>query len=106
MSVKVRIGVLTFPIGHARPGDLDESDYGIFHDTGIGVAPNLSPDAMASTVVHEIVHAIWHTYKLPETVDEETACRMLEGPLLAFLCDNPALIAQLRAAVRGKALPL
>jgi Zn-dependent peptidase ImmA (M78 family) len=105
--VKVRIGVLTFPIGHARPGDLDESDYGIFHDDhGIGVAPALSPDAMASTIMHEIIHAIWHTYKLPETVDEESAARLLEGPMLAFLFDNPALIAQLRAAVRGKLLPV
>jgi hypothetical protein len=103
--VKVIIGARTFAITESAEG-FDAEDYGEFHpDHGIQIAPGLSPDAAATTVLHEIVHAIAHVYALPDVLDEESMCGRLEAPLLAFLRDNPTLVRHLTASAKGRPFP-
>jgi hypothetical protein len=106
--MKVRIGPVDYAITAEDIEDPEYGEnYGSFHPgDGIEICPEQDPGAMALTVMHEIVHAMWATYKLPEMIDEETAAARLEGPLLAFLRDNPELIRLLVAAAAGTPLPL
>lgn len=107
--MKVRIGHIDYPVV-LEPEDSDEfgETMGTFHrDDGIELHPIQSPSEMATTLVHEIIHAIWATYRLPKVVHEEQACLRLEGPLLAFLRDNRGVVKALQdAAEMGKPLEL
>lgn len=58
-----------------------------------------SPDCMASTMVHELIHAIHFSYGLKNKREEEM-CLALEGPLLGLIADNPRLCVALRKAVK------
>jgi hypothetical protein len=102
--MKVRIGPYDFTL-YALASD--SPNYGEFHmDYGIGIHPDQTPTMMASTVLHEVLHGIHQTYKLPKRMTEEQTCRRLEGPLLAFVRDNPDLIEALRRAGDGVSIPL
>lgn len=70
------------------------------------VDPEQPPDEMASTVLHEALHAIAAVYRLPEAFTEESMCRSLEGPLLSLIRDNPQLITALVAATEGQKMKL
>lgn len=50
----------------------------------------------AVTLVHEILHAIWSTYDLPESLgDEEAIVVALSGPLASAIRDNPEVFAMI-----------
>lgn len=104
--MRVRLGPRRFAIRYTSP-DSDDYDttWGTQGDDGIELHPEQDPSMMASTLMHEIVHALWSVNCLPDRLGEEDVCRRLEGPLLALIVDNPGLIRALRKAVR-KGVPL
>ena len=62
----------------------------------ISVDPDRGRDAVAKTVLHEVLHAVWtNAGDRGDKVDEETAIRTLSAGLLGVLRDNPALVAYL-----------
>ena len=91
--------------------DPDEPDYGDSYGEysrhGIDLLATQDATSMASTLVHECLHAMWDVYGLPESVNEEELCLKLEAPVLAFLVDNVGVVQALRKAVlRGEPLPI
>jgi hypothetical protein len=44
------------------------------------------------TVLHEILHALYHVHTIPEKEDEETTVAMMGTGLASLLMDNPALV--------------
>jgi len=103
-GVKVKIGSHRLPIVLKE----QDGDYGSYTLTdGLLIDPNQSPSVMASSLLHEALHAVWEVHQIPSTVTEEEACAHLEGPLLEFLVENYGLIQALRMAVlKDKPLPL
>lgn len=54
----------------------------------------------AVTLVHEILHAIWSSYELPEALgDEEAIITALSGPLASVIRDNPSVISRIAATL-------
>ena len=49
------------------------------------------PLVVVDTLIHELLHAIWHEYGLDEKEDEERAVLMLATGLTQVLADNPHL---------------
>lgn len=109
--MKVSIGHLTFTVRWATAVEEAASPglYGLCMMSAgeIIIHPsNQSVPEMASTLMHEIMHAMWHAYVLPDRITEEVACRKLEGPLVAFYADNPQVVAAMIAARCGTPLPI
>lgn len=103
----VRIGTLEFPIRFLTPDDLAEDNtLGEFNQSeGIFINPNQSPANMASTVMHECLHAMHYAYRIRKRLNEEGMCEAWEGPMLALIRDNPALVKALSAASK-RGVPL
>lgn len=100
-AVRVKVGPRTFHVTLMSP---EEPDYGDTlgecfsgHIQLLGTQP---PDCMASTLVHELIHAVHFAYGMKGRRDEEEICEALEGPLLALIVDNPKLCSVLRKAVK------
>jgi hypothetical protein len=54
----------------------------------------------ASTLVHELMHALFDVFTLPkEGLSEEDVCSKLEVPLVVLLRDNPKLVTIIRGAL-------
>ncbi len=84
---------------------LDSGDYD--WNEGIRINTTDRADEQASTLVHELLHAIWDANKLPSSMTEEEVCAALEGPLLSLLIDNLHLRPILEAAFHdGEPLPI
>ena len=102
--MRVKVGPRTFSVTLMSP---DEPDYTTCRGTcsehwEIELAGNDTPPEMASTLVHELIHAIHFGYDIPDTDEdkEEAMCLAFEGPLLALIVDNPGLCVALRKAVK------
>jgi len=53
------------------------SDYGQYSDGKIYIDKSYDHGIQAETLKHEIIHAIWAHYALPDKIDEETAASLL-----------------------------
>lgn len=107
--MKVRIGALDYPVLLATPEDEGWGEYqGIYYpDSHIELAPDQFPSLMASTLLHECLHGIFTVYGIvPAGQKQENLCLALEGPLLAFIRDNPGVIKAIQQAAKGVPLPL
>ncbi|HEY1772410.1 MAG TPA: hypothetical protein VGH91_04380 [Gammaproteobacteria bacterium] len=49
------------------------------------------PGVVVDTVLHELLHAIWADFKLPDRPTEERAVTALAQGLMAVFRDNPGL---------------
>lgn len=73
----------------------------------IEIDPNLTPPDQAETLIHEILHALWHYMGLPEKAPEERVVEALSLGLATVLRDNPELHAMIHQALLSKrGLPL
>lgn len=108
MTIRIKIGSQSYPVhwqDNECPSNRDKNGpiYGsCSEDDGIELNPELSPPVAASTAIHEVLHMICRVYRIKPRMSEEQMCLTLEGPLLAFLTDNPRFVNQLRAAAKGK----
>jgi hypothetical protein len=100
MSIKsVRIGAFNFSMKLVEPsGDDTESTLGTFCFDGIKINKDQEPSMMASTIIHECIHAMYHVYHIPENQSEEDVCGHLEAPFMAFLRDNGPLVRAIMKA--------
>ena len=51
---------------------------------------------VADTVLHEVLHAIWHNYLSEDSAEEEKAVTMLTHGLIQVIRDNPKFIDEIR----------
>jgi hypothetical protein len=62
----------------------------------ITLKPDMAPDMVKATLIHEILHTLFYAAGSPVGDDkEERLIRALEAPLYALLVDNPGLLAYL-----------
>jgi hypothetical protein len=77
-------------------------DYGlIWHQPPCIELDENQPDAeLADSTLHEIMHGVWNTEKLPKRVTEERAVRILSTGLIAVFRDNPGLLNYLESLIK------
>lgn len=88
---KIKIGYQTYTL---KRNDKILSDMGILgrcHKNlqRIEYCGEFPVDTVKDTVIHEVLHAIWHNYLDQGEVDEETAVTMMAHGLTQVARDNP-----------------
>jgi Zn-dependent peptidase ImmA (M78 family) len=64
----------------------------------ISVMEEQHPVEEADTLLHEILHAIWHCMGIQEgSLDEERVVRMVASGLMTVMMDNPQLLKYFQA---------
>lgn len=93
----LKIGYRKFTLRFIRK--IDDGGYLGCTDKQMGrirVEKGLPPDEKANTVLHEILHGIWHTQALDySAVTEERIVTALANGLTGFVRDNPRFILRL-----------
>lgn len=104
MPSTVKVGAIDFKIVQWSPEHADgrkcfgETDVATFE---IRVAPHsASRAALATTLIHEIMHAICTVWHRPAKAKEEKTVSLLSYGFAAVMRDNPALVAFLLDALR------
>lgn len=80
------------------PQETIEGNYGVCDHRAlvISVAEGLNPIEEMDTVIHELLHAIWHTSGLyADDLEEERCVFRLATCLTAVFLDNPRLLPYL-----------
>lgn len=100
---KVKIGPTTYTLSFMSK---DQADAGVYGRTDpkadtIVINPSLCLGEQQTTVLHEVLHAIFLTSNLTHVLDldekkEEQVIRMLEPFLLSLIRDNPKLMEYLK----------
>lgn len=102
--MKVRIGHVNFPVRwESEDNDEYGENMGSFDAiSGIEIHPDQSPSEAATTLIHEVVHAIANVYRFPPKIaSEEKLCLLLEGPLAAFIRDNREVVTAIQEALEN-----
>lgn len=58
----------------------------------IRIRAGMTPQQVANTFIHEVLHAIHHVYGLRDGCDEETFTELSANGLCAFWQDNPKAV--------------
>lgn len=66
----------------------------------IYVCDQFDPAVVADTLIHEVLHAIWHEYGMQDDDKEERTVHMMATGLTQLFRDNPALIRYLLRQTR------
>ena len=61
---------------------------------------HLDSIVVADTLVHEILHAIWHEYNLQDSDNEERTVHSIGNALIQVWYDNPELIKYITKLTR------
>lgn len=105
--MKFRVGYRDFDvIGYSDRYDLNRLAGCCEKEEGrILIRADQSPAMQAVTLVHELIHAMFHVYRIKDAgLVEEDVAEGLEGPLTALLKDNPGLVKTVVDGLNGKAL--
>ena len=92
------IAVKSWPIFNAS----DERSFGQFRPASLEIAicDFLPERRQAETMIHEILHAIWHVWALRQSSDEEVVVGSMAQGLAAVFRDNPDLLPWLASKLR------
>lgn len=96
----VVIGLYGYEIRTVPSGSIEDSvGEADCHAQIISLDESLSPEALKTTLVHELLHAMFDAYGTDELLTEidEALVSLMEMPLLALLRSNPELVAYLTA---------
>jgi len=99
---KLRIGhfdIQVIPLSARRAKTLECFGFYDSEDRTIAIKHPMQVSAQVETLLHEIIHAIMDIWKYEGTMDEETVCANLDGPLTKVFQDNPHLLAILALAL-------
>ena len=95
VGMRIKVGPVEYVVTNRVPKDALGCHGGTTAEIALSEAA--APGVQRSTLVHELVHAVWHVYGLPDSLSEEDACDRLGVPWLSMLRDNPHLVAALAA---------
>lgn len=103
MIDKIRIGPIDYEVRENPELGLDGEVAG---RVSIGVSrieidPHIEPQRRAFVLLHEVVHAILIHGQVDLGEDEESVVDVMALGFLAFLRDNPGLIAKIQAMWQG-----
>lgn len=102
----VKIGYRTFKIEQWDPIDaIGANRYGEVCPTSlkIKIATHYGQVEAANTLQHEILHAIWCTWPIHETDDEERLVSTIANALSTVWLDNPSVLAWISDALHPRA---
>lgn len=72
-----------------------------FHTRTLRVDDPQPPLVRLDTTVHELLHGVWESKKLPDRITEERAVTALAQGLAQVICDNPGLLHHLEYLAKG-----
>lgn len=94
MIKKIKIGAIDYEV-KMLPKDKD-NQYGacVYNHQTIYLSPNQLHQSASDTLLHEVLHAIWHEAGIEhnEIIVEETVVRTLSTWLRIVFTDNPELV--------------
>jgi len=84
------VDIESWPIGEAFP----EGRYGDFTQSllKIRVSDGTKLSISQNTLLHEVLHSIYHAYNMYSEDDEERTVTAMANGLIQVLQDNPALV--------------
>ena len=102
VPTKVKVGAHTYTVVLVDSSELDiglrgECDSNEFV---IRLSKELPLETIATTLFHELLHALWDSRSMPKRIDEERAVLNFEEGILQLLRDNPKLFPWLRKSVK------
>ena len=98
----VTVGPYDIPIKTLDPSDA-EKNFGQFHPEcmEIRLRPTFSSQQIAAdTVLHEVIHGIWHVHGCNIKDGEERLVATIATGLCAVIKSNPDLVAWMQAALK------
>ena len=97
MPASVKVGYRTYrlELWTEQQATDEDSDGESDHEAGaIRLDPRMDPQKAGNTVLHELIHAVWYVWSLPEeNIGEELAVGGITNGLATVLRDNPGLFA-------------
>ncbi len=96
---KVKIGAQVYALSRKEKVYQDGSEVmGLCHKniSVIEYGSQYPEEVLADTVLHEVLHAVWHNYLDEPQAEEEKAVTMLAHGLIQVIRDNPKFIDELR----------
>lgn len=96
MPRSVRIGPYHFPVELMSANDATGNrEFGHCNIVGqrIRIAPDMGPQKLANTFIHECLHGMHWVYGLGDSSDEEDFTHLTANALCCFWMDNPAAAA-------------
>lgn len=104
MPASVKVGYRTYRIElwSEQQAQDEDSDGECDHDAGvIRLDPLMDAQKAGNTLLHEIIHAVWYVWSMPEeNIAEEFAVDALTNGLATVMRDNPGLFGWMESALR------
>lgn len=94
MIKKIKIGPVDYAIKMLPKDTTDQYGACVYDHQIIYLSPNQLHQGASDTLLHEVLHAIWHEAGIEhnEIIVEETVVRTLSTWLRIIFRDNPALV--------------
>jgi len=94
MIKKIKIGPVDYSVKMLPEDIVDQYGACVFEHQTIYLSPNQMHQGASDTLLHEILHAIWHEAGVEhnEVLVEETVVRTLSTWLRIVFRDNPATV--------------
>ena len=102
--MKLRIGHLDYTVRLFRDSDEGKKiHYGecASREQEIRLHPDNTPERQLDTLIHEIVHAAWDAYRMPDKATEEHAVSFVGSALAGVIRANQHLLPVLMALRDG-----
>ena len=95
---KVKIGCYTYAVRTWDTVGEEDGYYGSCSNRHhiIHISTSYSDEKVRATLLHEILHAIWHVWDLEDEDTEERTISALTHGLMAVINDNPKLLAGMK----------
>lgn len=105
--MKLKVGYRDYEVLALHPDDAEENDMEDldgFHRSVprpiICIRADRTAEEQAAILIHELIHAMFRTYRLPSKgLTEEEVCSRLDPALAALFKDNPGLHGVLNKAL-------
>lgn len=92
---KVLIGIHTYTISFHKDLKSETGDdmYGACYKAlkQIKLSLDYTSHKVSETLLHELLHAIWYEYNIPDKTPEEKAVHMISYGFTKMMMDNPKL---------------
>lgn len=102
--MKLRIGHLDYTVRAMDETDAEHGDnYGLCYGRTqqIAVDHTVSSERQLSVLLHEIMHAAWSAYAMPDKANEEHVCSFFGNAFANIFLTNPHLLPVLLTLRHG-----
>jgi hypothetical protein len=102
-SVKVGYRTYRLELWTEQQAKDEDSDGECDHETGvIRLDPTMDAQKAGNTLLHELIHAVWYVWSMPEeNIEEEFAVGALTNGLATVIRDNPGLFGWIERSLQS-----